>query len=203
MKHLKPMLAIAVVLFAMAMPSISSAQYNEQRLDNFLNQRPQLKRQLERNPDLIYNKNFREKHPDLQQFMQNHPNVWGKMAGSNRWGAYGPDRNWHESDWWHQNNPGWMYQNHPEWARNHPDWSDDGDFDDNHQWHDRSWWNDHHPDWVQKHHPNWYKHEEHQAAKQQKFEEKHGYKADEGNQGDRHDHGDHGHPGNKAYHDHN
>ena len=90
--------------------------------------------------------------------MQNHPNVWGKLPGSARYGAYGPDHNWHDADWWHQNNPNWMYSNHPEWAQNHPDWKGDGDFDDNHQWHDRGWWNDHHPDWVNKHHPDWYKH---------------------------------------------
>ena len=54
--------------------------------------------------------------------MQNHPNVWGKLPGNARYGAYGPDHSWHEADWWHQNNPNWMYQNHPEWAQNHPDW---------------------------------------------------------------------------------
>ena len=40
MKHLKPLLAVAVVLLAMAMPSISAAQYNESRLDNFLGKHP-------------------------------------------------------------------------------------------------------------------------------------------------------------------
>ena len=56
MKHLRPMLAVAIVMLAMAMPSISAAQYHEERLDQFLNQRPELKEQLERNPNLIYNK---------------------------------------------------------------------------------------------------------------------------------------------------
>jgi hypothetical protein len=125
MKHLKFMPAVLIVLFALAMPSISAAQYHEERLDAFLNQRPELKRELERNPNLIYDKKFREQHPDLQGFMQNHPNVWGKLAGNERWGAYGTDHAWHGADWWHEHDPGWMYQNHPDWARNHPDWQAD------------------------------------------------------------------------------
>lgn len=125
MKHLKPLLAVAVVLLAMAMPSISAAQYNESRLDNFLSQHPGLRSQLERNPNLIYNKQFRHEHPDLEVFMQNHPNVWEKLPGSGRWGAIGPDRYWHEADWWHQHDPGWMYSNHPEWAQDHADWRAD------------------------------------------------------------------------------
>src|SRR6202040_698948 len=46
MKHLRPMLAVAIVMFAMAVPSISAAQYHDERLDRFLNERPQLKEQL-------------------------------------------------------------------------------------------------------------------------------------------------------------
>jgi hypothetical protein len=125
MKHLKIMPAVLIVLLAMAMPSISAAQYNESRLDNFLSQRPGLRAQLERNPNLIYNKEFRHQHPDLQEFMQNHPNVWGKLPGYGRWGAYGPDHNWHEADWWHEHDPGWMYSNHPEWVQDHADWRAD------------------------------------------------------------------------------
>ncbi len=126
MRHLKTLLAAAIVLFAMAMPSISAAQYyHEERLDHFISQRPDLRNQLGRNPDLIYNKAWRERHPDLESFMQQHPNVWGKMPNSGRWGAYGPDHSWHESDWWHDHDPGWMYKNHPEWAENHPDWKGD------------------------------------------------------------------------------
>lgn len=126
MKHLRTALALAVVLFAMAMPSISSAQYyHEERLDHFIDSRPDLRNQLQHNPDLIYNKGWRARHPDLESFMHEHPNIWGKMPNSARWGAYGPDHNWHEADWWHQNDPGWMYKNHPEWAGNHPDWRGD------------------------------------------------------------------------------
>ena len=125
MKHLKPLLAVAIMMIAMAIPSISAAQYHEARLDKFLNDHPDVKAKLERDPDLIYNKGFREEHPELQQFMQNHPSVWGKMPNHDRWGAYGPDHNWHEADWWHQHDPGWMYKNHPEWAESHADWRAD------------------------------------------------------------------------------
>jgi hypothetical protein len=123
MKRFRILWAVAIVLVAMSIPSISSAQYSEQRLDKFLSQRPDLKRELERNPSLIYNKAYRKKHPDLQEFMQNHPNVWGKLKGSNRWGAYDEHHDWHEADWWHEHNPGWMNKNHPEWAHEHPEWA--------------------------------------------------------------------------------
>ena len=191
MKHLKTLLAGAVVLFAMAMPSISAAQYyHEERLDHFLSQRPEVKEQLERNPNLIYNREWRERHPDLQEFMHNHPQTWGKLPGNERWGAYGPDHDWHESDWWHDHDRGWFYSHHPEWAENHPEWRDEGDFDEHHEWHDRDWWHDNHPDWVDAHHPNWYKHPyEHPIAAE---EHKQHVEHLEQEQQQHHDHG-HGH----------
>src|SRR5258708_7387161 len=127
MKHCKTLLAIAVVFFAMAMPSISAAQYyHEERLDHFIDQRPELKNQLSRNPNLIYNKAWRDRHPDLQQFMDNHPQTWAKLPESRRWGDYGPDHNWHDADWWHEHDRGWFWHHHPEWAENHPEWRDEG-----------------------------------------------------------------------------
>lgn len=123
MKHLKPILAVAVVMLAMAMPSISAAQYHEERLDNFLSNHPGVRADLERNPNLIYDRRFREQHAELETFLQNHPGVWGKLRDSGRWGAYGPDHNWHEADWWHEHDPNWANKNHPEWAENHPDWN--------------------------------------------------------------------------------
>jgi len=58
MKHLKTMSAVLIVLFAMAMmPSIAAAQfYHEERLDHFLDGHPKVKGELERNPNLIYNR---------------------------------------------------------------------------------------------------------------------------------------------------
>src|SRR5260370_28347186 len=115
MKHHRTMLAVAVVFFAMAMPSISAAQYyHEERVDHFISERPDLRNQLERNPNLIYNRGWRERHPDLEEFMNDHPNIWGKLPDNGRWGAYGPDHYWHESDWWHEHDRNWLWHNHPE-----------------------------------------------------------------------------------------
>lgn len=138
MKHLKPLLAVTIVALAMALPSIAAAQYNDRALNHFLDDHQRLKGELSRNPDLIFNRNYRRDHPELQVFMQQHPNIYGKIDRSGRWGAFGPDHNWHEADWWHEHDPGWMYQNHPEWAEQHADWRDD-----------------------REHHPEWFKHEEH------------------------------------------
>jgi hypothetical protein len=154
MKHLRSMLAIAIVMIAMAIPSISAAQYHEERLDKFLSNHPDVRAKLERNPNLIYDKGFREQHPELQTFLQNHPTVWGKLPSNGRYGAYGPDHRWHEADWWHQNDPGWMYKNHPEWAENHADWRADQSS---------------HPEWFRHpeeayHHEEAVHHEEHEEA---------------------------------------
>src|SRR5215469_2717642 len=192
MKHPKALLAAVVVALAMALPSIAAAQYHESRLDNFLNSHPNLKAELSRNPDLIFNKQYRRDHPELQRFMQDHPNIYGKLHNHGFWGAYGPDHQWHEADWWHEHDPDWMYRNHPEWSVAHADWRDDGDFDEEHHWHSREWWEDRHGDWVRDHHPNWRKHVEHEEAKEEKWEDKYGgYEAAEANE---HKHGHHGDP---------
>lgn len=140
MKQLKTMLAVAVVMIAMALPSIAAAQYHESRLDNFLSQHPNLRGELSRNPNLIFDQRYREAHPELQRFMQDHPNIYGKLDRDGRWGAYGPDHQWHDTNWWHENNPQWMYEHHPEWASNHPDWGAD-----------------------RAHHPEWFAHDAHVA----------------------------------------
>lgn len=195
MKHAKTLLAGAILLLVAAMPSMARAQYHEQRLDRFLNEHQNIKADLMRNPDLIYNRRFRHEHPELQEFMQNHPNVWGKLPNYRRWGDYDERREWHDADWWHENNPNWIASNHPEWMEDHPDWRGrgDGDWDDQHVWRDSDWWRDHHPDWVQKHHPDWYKkHGQEKVGERNEFEsvpqsneQKHGRHGDHG------DHGDH------------
>jgi hypothetical protein len=200
MKHAKTILSVAVVLFAMAMPSISAAQYPDQNLNKFLDKHQNIKSYLVRNPNLIYDKQFRHQHPALQEWTQQHPNVWKKLPNYSRWGDYDESNQWHEHDWWHEHHPDWMYAHHPEWAESHPEWKDDGDFDDHHEWRDRQWWNDHHPDWVQKHHPNWYKHEAHAEAKEEQREEK--MHEHYGNPNPSENGQEHGHHGNKGKHDH-
>ena len=189
MKHLKAALAAVVVPLAMTLPSIALAQYHESRLDNFLDNHPHVKSELSRNPDLIFNKQYRRSHPELQKFMQDHPNIYGKLHNHDSWGEYSPDHQWHEADWWHEHDPDWMYSNDPEWAKNHRDWDDDGDFDEDHHWHSRDWWEDHRADWIRHHHPEWDKHRAHEEAQEEEWEEKHGYEAVEANE---HKHGHHG-----------
>ena len=116
MKHLKTILAVAVMALAMALPSISTAQYSDQRLDDFLNHHPDVRHDLERNPDLIYNSRFRQQHVELEEFMQSHPGTWGKLPNANRWGGYGPDHNWHDRDWWNAHDPNWVREHHPDWS---------------------------------------------------------------------------------------
>jgi hypothetical protein len=79
MKHLRTMVTVAVVMLAMTLPRVAAAQYHEERLDNFLDEHPHMKADLSSNPDLIYDKQYRRSHPELQKFMQDHPNVYTKL----------------------------------------------------------------------------------------------------------------------------
>ncbi len=189
--------ATAIMLLAMAVPSTSMARmYDSARLDHWLNEHQNVKSKLAANPNLIYNKDFREDHPELRTFLQNHPDVWDKLerdhnlaGGPRGWGDYDERHEWHDADWWHDHDRAWMYRHHPEWAENHPDWRrDDGDFDDAHVWHDRDWWHENHSDWVERRHPEWardkdewkeQKHAEHEAFKDQEHAEHEAYKDQE------------------------
>src|SRR5690349_15090230 len=91
MKQFRFIGAVAILLLAMAAPSTSMAKmYNSERLDHWLNEHPGVRSKLAANPNLIYNKDFREDHPELRTFLQNHPDVWDKigrgpgMAGGQR-----------------------------------------------------------------------------------------------------------------------
>jgi hypothetical protein len=118
MKHLKTILALAVVAFAMAIASISTAQYPDPRLEDFLNHHPDVRAELQRNPNLIFDRQFRSQHAELEEFMQTHPGTWGKLPNATRWGGYGPDHSWHDRDWWNSHDPNWVRDHHPEWAAN-------------------------------------------------------------------------------------
>jgi hypothetical protein len=175
-----------------------SNYYNE-RFNKFLSKHPGVARDLRGNPELIYDPRYRAEHPELQQFLAGHPQIWQEIKYApfatrgmpSGYGAYDNNRVWRDADWWHQNDRAWFWKNHPEWAANHQDWRDsDGDYDDSHVWHDRDWWADKHPDWVAKHHPNWDKHLAHEALKDQQRAEKaqaREQKADK--HGDGHGHG--------------
>jgi hypothetical protein len=119
MKSLKSSLLVVLMTIMMAIASVVSAQYyHEEKLDRFLDGHPKVKAELAQNPDLLYNKQWREKHPGLEQFMQNHPNVWGKLPNSGRYGAYGPDHQWHEADQSNAHSPA-TYQNLPQEGQEH------------------------------------------------------------------------------------
>jgi hypothetical protein len=78
MKHLRTVVTVAVVMLAMTLPRVA-AQYREERLDNFLDRHPHMKADLSSSPDLIFDKQYRRSHPELQKFMQDHPNVEAKL----------------------------------------------------------------------------------------------------------------------------
>ena len=144
MKSQKTLVPVALMMIMMAIASVASAQYyHEEQLDRFLDGHPKVRSELAQNPDLIYNKQWRDEHPQLRHFMQNHPDVWGKLPHSAGYGAYGPNHQWHEADWYHEHNPA-MYQNHPEWAREHPNSA------------------------ANSEHTEWSKHHEHEEAKEAK-----------------------------------
>jgi hypothetical protein len=166
------------------MRSRGSLYYSE-RFNRFLNEHPNLKNRLASNPELVYDRRFRDEHPELRQFLQNHPSVWQKIArgpnmgggGPGGWGDYDSNHQWRDANWWHENDRAWMYQHHPEWAENHPDWrAADGDFDDAHVWHDRGWWNENHRDWVGQHHPDWFKRQQNDAWKDEQHAEHEAFK---------------------------
>jgi hypothetical protein len=131
MKHPITLLAGAILLLATAIPSMTMAQESMfgQKMNHFLNAHPDVASKVRADPSLLYSKQFREQHPELQTFMQNHPEVYTRLEQKGihpgGFGAYDSNHMWRDSDWWHQHDPGWMYKNHPEWASNHPDWRAD------------------------------------------------------------------------------
>jgi hypothetical protein len=124
MKHPKTLLAGAILLFATAITSMAMAQQMGPKMDKFLNAHPDLAAKVRADPSLLYNKQFREEHPELQTFMQNHPNEYNRLA-QHGVGAFDSGHVWRDEGWWHDHDPGWMYSHHPEWASNHPEWRAD------------------------------------------------------------------------------
>jgi hypothetical protein len=129
------------------------AGYYDQRFNDFLSKHPRSAAELRANPELIYDPRFRAQHPELNDFLKSHPNVWrsvknnyagnmGNVPMPNRgWGAYDHQHQWRDYSWWHEHDRNWFWKNHPEWAAKNPDWRDnDGDWDDHHEWHNRDWW---------------------------------------------------------------
>jgi hypothetical protein len=140
--------AITCLGFATAVLAQTPVPEAEAVFQQFLNNHPEVRR----NPSLMQDPAYLSEHPKFANFLRTHPYV-NKQAS--RMGARDANNHWHDANWWHQNDPNWVYQHHPEWNTEHPQWMNDGDYDDSHDWHDRNWWVKNHPNWVKKHHPNW------------------------------------------------
>src|SRR5260370_33295219 len=111
MKPIRTLGAVAILLLAMAVPSKSIAQspslYHSERFKKFLNEHQRLKAHLAANPELVYDRRFREEHPDLRQCLQNQPEDWQKIPrGPNMApgcapgrGVYDSSNEWRDADW--------------------------------------------------------------------------------------------------------
>ena len=63
--------------------------------DRYLDNHPEVRQQLNRNPSLINNQQFLSQHPHLQNFMKTHPNV-AKAAANNPQRLMGAERRFNQ-----------------------------------------------------------------------------------------------------------
>ncbi len=118
--------ALAVPAFAQMYPGAADADFN-----NFLSKHPNEAAQLRSNPGLIDNQNWIHDHAALAQYLDNHPNVRktiraqsNGMRGPEPYAGRGPGdydehHQWHDANWWQQNNPAWWRAHHPDHADHH------------------------------------------------------------------------------------
>jgi hypothetical protein len=92
------------------------AQTAQQDLQQYVNSHPE----LQANPSLMNNPTYRANHPDLNHFLETHPQVDRQRYGTN--GAYDRNHVWRNSDWWHHNDHNWYARNHSEEYYSHPGW---------------------------------------------------------------------------------
>jgi hypothetical protein len=125
------------------------------RFSQFLNNHPDVASDLRDDPELLYDPRYRENHPELVQFLANHPRVWANLNAQRETagpapgelGAYDDVHQWHDAGWWWANNPDWVRGHHPTW------W---GGYDNGHVWRPAAWWWQNNPNWVRHHHPEWW-----------------------------------------------
>jgi hypothetical protein len=92
------------------------AQTAQQDLQQYVNSHPE----LQANPSLMNNPTYRANHPDLNHFLETHPQVDRQRYGSS--GAYDRNHEWRNSDWWHHHHNNSYDRDHDDWyARNHPE----------------------------------------------------------------------------------
>lgn len=143
----------------------NGSQYYSGRFNRFLKNHQKIARDLQRNPNLIYDPNYRAQHPDLNRFLANHPNVWQSIKNqryvyspNGGWGAYDNSGQWRNSPWWNENGA-WNRQN---------------------QWRDRDWWKKNDPKWVRQNRPTWYENPAgHVPPGQMKKQYRHGHGHDD------------------------
>jgi hypothetical protein len=192
--------AIAILVFASLVcagfvaPAFAQNPQAEAEYQHYLSVHPELRA----NPSLINDPRWLSQHQTFVRWLNQHPYIRNQAKSM---GDYDSNRQWHDADWWHRNNPDWTYDHHPEWVRANPAWRNDGDWDDQHRWHDRNWWVNNNHAWVEQHHPNWAENQEHHEYQgHHEYNEAHpNYGESEQHHGNGHayghdkDHGDHGH----------
>jgi hypothetical protein len=92
------------------------AQTAQQDLEQYVNSHPELKA----NPSLMNDPRYLANHPDLNHFLETHPQVDRARYGHS--GAYDQHHHWRRASWWHEHDPRWVQTNHPDWNKNHPEW---------------------------------------------------------------------------------
>lgn len=74
-------LILGVALACLLLPTLGSAQKNDikraelRNFDQFLDSHPQIRAELSRNPSLVNNREYVEKHQELREFLESHPGV--------------------------------------------------------------------------------------------------------------------------------
>lgn len=154
MKRLLTLLPAGVLALAFAAPAFAQTR----NFNGFLDHHPGVARDLNSNPQLLYDPRFRAAHPELQAWLDGHPSEWRGMKYQ---GMGGPVA------------PGYAPAVYHHWPAGYGAWDDD------HVWRDPDWWQDHHPDWCRMHHPEWaewrrshWKEFEHHEEKLEHHEEK-------------------------------
>jgi hypothetical protein len=62
----------------------NGSQYYNQDFNNYLGKHPKVAGQLREDPSLLYDPAYRKAHPELGEYMQNHPSVWHSMKYQHR-----------------------------------------------------------------------------------------------------------------------
>lgn len=128
MKRLLRLFAVAALSLMFYVPA-AHAQYgslpNQGAWDNFLANHPKTASELQRNPSLFYNPNWRKQHTGLEDWLNNHKGDWQSMRRPapwrDRYDAWDGDE-WRDQDWWYYHRSDWAREHHPEWWREHQDW---------------------------------------------------------------------------------